>query len=454
MKLPNLLKELLHYRSAVLGMTIIGALIALALYTIIAIPYDEAIREWRGGEEIWGDYPRNAAPEWFSIFSNKKIPTTILIDSKDKRNFQKQAAKVTDDMRTADILMTFDYQFDEFPTEINLFMTGNFQSKKPQATISWKTPDGRQISLGDTTVGPAERYTISIDQRLIRRLDGFSPEIGLFADPATMTKGPKESTPVPLKGKYELKVEGLTFEKDSDLDAKLVVYGQAYGWGGTDHHRRDLMVALLWGTPIALAFGFLAAVGQTLITFAIAALGAWFGGRLDGAIQRLTEINSVLPTLTILIMVGYFYTRNIWVILGVVIVLGIFNLSIKLYRSMFLQVKEMPYIEAAHAYGASNLRIVFQYMMPKIAPVLVPTFVTLIPSFVFLEASLAVLGLGDPVLPTWGKVINDAYTNGALYKGYYYWVIEPAVLLMFTGLGFAVVGFALDRIANPRLREM
>ncbi len=44
--------------------------------------------------------------------------------------------------------------------------------------------------------------------------------------------------------------------------------------------------------------------------------------------------------------------------------------------------------------------------------------------------------------------------NGALYKGYYYWVIEPAVLLMLAGLGFAVVGFALDRIFNPRLREL
>jgi len=233
-----------------------------------------------------------------------------------------------------------------------------------------------------------------------------------------------------------------------------VVYGQVHGLAGTDHRRRDLMIALLWGTPIALSFGFLAAVGSTMTTFTISAIGSWFGGWLDALIQRLTEINSVLPTLPILILVGTFYTRNIWVILGIVIALGIFSLGIKTYRSMFLQVKEMAYIEAAHAYGASNLRIVFQYMMPKIAPVLIPTFVTLIPAFVFLEASLSVLGLGDPVLPTWGKILNDAYTNGALYKGYYYWVLEPAVFLMLAGLGFSTVGFALDRIFNPRLREI
>jgi peptide/nickel transport system permease protein len=85
---------------------------------------------------------------------------------------------------------------------------------------------------------------------------------------------------------------------------------------------------------------------------------------------------------------------------------------------------------------------------------IVPTLVVLIPSFVFLEATLAVLGLGDPVLPTWGKIINDANSQGALHNGQYYWVLEPAALLMLTGLGFSMVGFALDRIFNPRLRGL
>jgi peptide/nickel transport system permease protein len=83
---------------------------------------------------------------------------------------------------------------------------------------------------------------------------------------------------------------------------------------------------------------------------------------------------------------------------------------------------------------------------------LIPGLVAGIPAYVFLEASLAVLGLGDPVLPTWGKVIQDAQSNGALYMGLYYWVLEPAILLMITGLAFAMLGFALDRIFNPRLR--
>jgi peptide/nickel transport system permease protein len=233
-----------------------------------------------------------------------------------------------------------------------------------------------------------------------------------------------------------------------------VFHGRLFGLAGTDHQRRDLVVPLLWGAPVALIFGLAASLGTLVLTMIIAAIGTWYGGWVDELIQRITEVNLVLPFLSILVMVGVFYSRSIWVILGVTVALSIFTGSIKSYRAIFLQVKESMYIEAARAYGASDLRIIFQYLIPRMIPLLIPGLVSSVPAFVFLEASIAVLGLGDPVLPTWGKIINDADTNGALYKGYYYWIVEPAVLLTITGFGFAMLGFALDRIFNPRLREM
>jgi peptide/nickel transport system permease protein len=211
---------------------------------------------------------------------------------------------------------------------------------------------------------------------------------------------------------------------------------------------------LLWGTPIALAFGLLGALGTNVVTMIIAATGVWFGGLIDATIQRITEVNFILPVLPILIMIGTFYSRSLWLMLGVIILLSIFGAGIKTYRSIFLQVKEAPYIEAAQAYGTGSNRIVLRYMIPRIIPLIIPGLVIGIPAFVFLEAGLAVLGLGDPILPTWGKVIDDAQRQGALYNGFYYWVIEPAVLLMLTGLGFTMFGFALDRVFNPRLREV
>jgi peptide/nickel transport system permease protein len=440
-------KEFTHYPSAIMGLAIITALIVLAIYTVIAIPYSEGMRLWRAGEDIWIENPRNARPSWVNFFLKERLPRTIVVGT------QPGAAKVGQPLpgglRAVEMTLAFDYPYDAFPSEINLFLKAKFKENRPYVSFFWLTPDGQRIPLGERSVRASERYSISLDRHLAQRLGRRPPEIGLFTKPNAAVE-----SAVPLKGRYQLQIEGFFFGEGSNLEAKLVVYGQVYGLAGTDHRRRDLMVALLWGTPVALAFGFLAAVGSTLTTLSIAAIGVWFGRWVDAVIQRITEVNAILPVLPILIMIGIFYSRSLWVMLGAIILLSIFSLGIKTYRSILLQVKESPYIEAARTYGTGNFRIIFRYMIPRIIPVLIPQFVTLIPSFVFLEAGLAVLGLGDPVLPTWGKVVNDAYANGALYKGYYYWVLAPSVLLMLTGAGFALVGFALDRVFNPRLRTL
>ena len=439
--------DIKQYPSAVGGVVIILLLVALAIYTVIAIPYSEAIRLWRGGEEVWGDNPRLAPPAWTNLFRSKKLPETIVLTS-DGENVTKSTAVISEDMYDVTLEYTFDYSYDDFPQSITLFFTTQYEERAPHLSISWITPDGRKIRVGDMTADLKLTYRIDQDERLIRRLDDVEPRIGLFADPEQM------GDPVALKGTYTLLVQGTTFEEDSDVDAKAVIYGRVHGLAGTDHQRRDITIALLWGIPIALAFGLIAALGTTITTMIIAAVGVWFGGVVDELIQRITEINMLLPTLPILIMVGTFMSRSLWIILGWIILLSIFGGAIKGYRAIFLQVKESPYIEAARAYGASSWRLITLYLIPRIIPVLIPRLVSSIPSFVFLEASLALLGLGDPVLPTWGKLIDDARANGALYNGLYYWILEPGALLMIAGLAFAMVGFALDRIFNPRLREV
>ena len=288
-------------------------------------------------------------------------------------------------------------------------------------------------------------YYISQDAELRSQLSGLVPEVGLFTTAEDRQKA--------IQGNYQLLLSA-RLPQTADLNAKLVVYGQVHGLAGTDHRRRDLMVGLLWGAPIALVFGVLGALGTTLVTFFLSATATWLGGKTDRIVQWLTQVNLIIPILPVLIMVGYLYTRSIWAMLGLVIALNILGSSMLTYRAMFLQAKEAPYIEAAQAYRAGNWRIIFRYLMPRLSPTLLPQLVLIVPSFVFLEATLAVLGLGDPVLPTWGKVLEDAVHNGALYTGLYYWVLEPAILLMMVGIGFSLIGYSLDRIFNPRLRTV
>ncbi len=446
----NILKELSRYPSAIFGLSIIGVLVVISIYALVTIPYSEAIRLWRGGEEVWYAYPKTAPPVWLNFFSSKKLPVTITISSQREDEAIKEVVVKEDGSSEITLIYEFEYDADDFPKELTFFMTSKFDTKQPFVAIRWYTPDGRELRVSDFGVSTRQTYRVSQDERLKRRLGGLDPEVGLFADP----NSPDPAKPIPLKGTYQIKIAAITFEPDSDLNAEFVLQGQLAGWAGTDHLRRDLMIPLLWGTPVALAFGLVASLGTGLLTMIIAALGVWYAGWVDELIQRITEVNLVLPFLSILIMVGTFYSRSIWVILGMTILLSIFTGGIKSYRAIFMQIKESTYIEAARAYGASDFRIIFLYLIPRIVPLLIPGLISGIPSFVFLEASLAVLGLGDPVLPTWGKIINDAQINGALYNGFYYWILQPAALLMLTGLAFAMLGFSLDRIFNPRLRGL
>ena len=443
MRLRKYLSQIRRYPSVIIGLTIIGILVFTAIAALIIIPYEEAIILWRGGD-IWAESPRNARPLYVDWFTRDDLPRTEILDSRD---FPENKVKESlNGVYQFEIVLPVNYQYDGFPKEINLFFEADFAEVRPNIAIEILTPDERQYRTSDISI--TRNSVIRMEQRteLRRQMGNQSPRFGIFADPAQ-----EERTP--LKGEYQFKISGYLFGSDDDLDLRLVSYGQVHGFGGTDHRRRDLGVALLWGTPVALMFGVLAAVGANVTTFIISAIGVWYSGLVDSAIQRITEVNMIIPTLPLLILIGMFYSRSLWVMLAVVIIKGIFGPAVKTYRAMFLQVKELPFIEAAEAYGTSNRRIIFFYMLPKIVPTLIPQFVTVIPTFVFLEASLAVLGLGDPVLPTWGKMLNDALSEGALFMGHFYWVLQPAVLLIITGLGFAMTGFALDRILNPRLRR-
>lgn len=446
------LRQIRQFPSAIAGLAIISLLIIVSVVTPLVMPYSEAIRLWRGGEDVWAENPRNAWPVWQNWFSAVKRPETIVFKSAEGDGEQ-TVENLSADTREVIYTYEFDYQYDEFPPELILFANANYQSKQPHMELTWITPDGREIRAGEFSPSASSSFRFSQDDRLQRRLERSTgiedvlAEQGLFDDPE------QDGLQV-LKGTYTLQVSALLFEEGATVDNTFVSYGLVHGIAGTDHRRRDLSVALLWGTPIAMSFGLIAALGTTVISLCIAAFGVWYGGLIDATIQRITEVNNIIPLLPILIMVGTLYSRSIWLMLGLVIVLSIFGLSIKTFRATFLQIRELSYIEAARAYGASNFRIIFQYMIPRLLPLVIPSIVSLVPSFVFLEASLAVLGLGDPILPTWGKLISDARSQGALFNGFYYWVLQPAALMMLAGFGFAMVGFALDRIFNPRLQEL
>ncbi|MEI6290338.1 MAG: ABC transporter permease, partial [Chloroflexota bacterium] len=354
---------------------------------------------------------------------------------------------------------TFNYPFTQAPAEIQLYLDAAYQQKRPFISVTWYTPDGRQMDLKSASPISPEPYNFT-DSIPFKRLVWSNPMLQKWFIMDTnnptpvhylLFTDPNKDKAVIVNGTYRMRVSGMFFEKTGDLKADLVLMGQVYGPAGTDYLRRNLIVPLLWGLPFALLFGLLGAMVTTILSMIVAASGVWFGGWMDNLTQRLTEANMIMPVLAISVLAHALLGISLWVILAVVVLLNIFGSPTKTFRSAFLQLKDAPYIEAARAYGASSSRIILQYMLPRIIPVLVPQLVTLIPSYVFLEATLGMFNIKSEY-PTWGTVIYRALTKGALW-GAPYWVMEPLGMLLLTGLAFAMLGYALERILNPRLRE-
>jgi peptide/nickel transport system permease protein len=462
--LKGVLRELFSYKSGIFGVLFLVLLVGLSAYTVTSIPYEKAVSLWRGEQGVYIENPRNAQPAWINYFGYN-LPETIVLDSRDA-GAPGVTKLVTSVMGTNITLvrtvLSFQYSYDEFPSELNIFFHSTFNESAPLQKIFWVKPDGTEIKLIDYIVkGKKDQLYVSKNQQIESELNKYitskhGPQNTTYQTQVILLS--KEDTlprdPEPMKGTYKLLIEGTLFGEGSDTDARMVVYGKIHGVAGTDHLRRDLIVGILWGTPVALAFGITASLTISLLQLILATVSGYYGGRVDSFIQRITEIYMILPFLPILIMIAAFYKLDIWVLLLVIIILSVFGPGVKSNRALVLQIKEYPYIEAARAYGASNARIVFLYIIPKILPPIVPNLIAAVPSYVFLEAALAFLGLGDPQLPTWGKIINDSFTEGALYKGYYYWVLEPALMLVLTAFAFSFLGFALDKIINPKLKEV
>ena len=451
--------EVVRYPSAIIGFAIIGVLIIGSLYAVIFLPYEKIGDDWSQSSFIGQPKtPKLAKPAWTNLFIKGDYLSTLILDSQ-QGDGDYAFIPLNGETNNAVITFNFDFNYAAFPSEIFLYLSSNFESKRGFAALFWRTPDGRELELKATEVANFTYYDFENGIPYRRWVDDNpnwaawfntlditqnSPHYLLFADP-------NQPIPKVLHGQYQLVIDGFTFEEDSHIQAELVMLGQVYGAAGTDFWRRDMIVPLLWGMPFALLIGLSGALFTTIISMAMAATGVWFGGWVDNLVQRLIDVNLVLPILAIAVMAYAFLGISVWTILIVYVFLNAFGTPTKTFRAAFLQIKDAPYIEAAKAYGARNRRIIGKYMIPRLIPVLVPQLVILIPAFVFLEATLGFFNI-RMLYPTWGTVIYQAATRGGVF-GSRFWMLQPIALLLLTGLGFTLFGLALERILNPRLSE-
>jgi peptide/nickel transport system permease protein len=167
--------------------------------------------------------------------------------------------------------------------------------------------------------------------------------------------------------------------------------------------------------------------------------------------QRVFEIFVSVPLLPVLIVMSALFEPSIWTMVGMM-VLFFWTGSVKTVRSMAMQIKEETYIEASKALGASSFRIIFKHMVPLLIPYSFSSMALFIPRAVVYEATISLLGLGDSRIVTWGQILSDALSSGAVMNGLWWWVVPPGLSIAFMGMAFAFIGFSLDKILHPKLR--
>lgn len=460
--LKQVLNDALRTKSGIVGFGLLALLVGVSVAVPIIYPED-VVRSWT---ELgaWSDYPRSAQPEWMDFFVGKKLSRTIIIEQED---FRKAASDPNLTLKVIILRGLFEFNYDTFPTEVIVSIFANWTSRTPIIEILWERPDGTNLTL--VSMVPERRVPIANviefdkDDVILQnvRTWGLSngandsaflrPEIALFAKVGPDMLDPTKAEV--LHGRYVFRLKVVAFDQADDVDVRFVTHGEAYGLAGTDVMRRDLLIGLLWGAPVALAFGTGAALVTTFTQVVFGALGAYYGRRWDELVQRMTDFLLIIPLLPILILIGTFYSPGLLAIFFVIVAFNIVGGASKVVRSVVLSVKEEQYVQAASSYGASRTRILFRHIIPRTLPYTFAIIALSVPGFIFLEAALSFLGLGDPFLPTWGAIIGEAQREGALYNGMWWWITFPSAGILATTVAFALMGYSFDKVLNPRLRE-
>jgi peptide/nickel transport system permease protein len=248
------------------------------------------------------------------------------------------------------------------------------------------------------------------------------------------------------------------FADDSGTDPSLTTDGPVgappslkYPFGTTDFGL-SVLTLTIQGARISLLVGLTASVITMVIGTLLGIVAGYKGGWIDTFLMRFTDFALVIPWLALAIVLAAIIGQSLTTI---VLVIGLTSWpsTARLVRSQVLSVRERPYVERARALGGGNWHMISRHVLPNVTPVVLANTVLVVAIAILSETALSFLGLGDPFSVSWGSMLEDAFSNGATTLGWWWWIAAPGVCIVLVVLSFTMIGFALDDIINPKLRE-
>ena len=235
---------------------------------------------------------------------------------------------------------------------------------------------------------------------------------------------------------------------EQDLRKGLLPPGREFPLG-TDEFGRDMLSRVIHGSRISLEVGIIATLISSLVGVSLGAIAGYRGGRMDYVIQGMVDISWAFPTVLMTIFLVAVLgpgLMNVMIAVGLVYWGGF----ARVVRGQVLSLREWEFVTAAHAIGASDLRILARHILPNVlAPVIVMATL-MMGDAILIEATLSFLGMGaQPPVPSWGSILSSGRTYLTLAP----WVtIFPGIAIMLTVLGFNLLGDGIRDATDPRLR--
>ena len=259
-----------------------------------------------------------------------------------------------------------------------------------------------------------------------------------------------------LVEEQQIAIEGGTIEDvdrllaagtDNPLITASLLGPSGKHWFGTDRAGHDLFSRVTEGARLSLYIGFFATLIGVIAGTATGLISGSLGGSIDLTINRILDAVQSFPPIAFLLLIASITDPSaLWVTLSLS-VLGIAPTN-RIVRGSVIQIREMPYVEAARTIGASSVRIMGMHILPNIFAPLIVIFSITIGAFILAEAALSFLGLGTLDV-SWGKMIAD----GRQFIVYSPWTsLWAGLALTSLVFGFNVLGDALRDVLDPRLR--
>ena len=220
---------------------------------------------------------------------------------------------------------------------------------------------------------------------------------------------------------------------------------------GTNDVGQDIWTQLLFGARTSLIVGCGAAALSLLFSVLVGCTAALFGGVYDRLIMRLVDAMIVIPPVIVVILVAAYLRPNI---LLMILLLAAFLWpgGARVIRAQTLSLKERMHVSAARTFGAGWPHLLVHHIIPDLGPVLVAAMIRDARRAIFMEAGLSFLGISDPTVISWGKMMQHALRFSYL-DVWKWWLLPPGFALSLLISTLAFLGFSLEKVLNPRLRK-